>query len=87
MGRAGMGFSIVAIAVGAVMYWAVTSQGHGFRLSTIGVILMIFGVVGLVVSVAVFAISRQNTGSRSRTYDREATDSAGRSAVVHEEMR
>jgi hypothetical protein len=36
MGRAGMGFSIVAIAAGAVMYWAVTSQGHGFRLCVNG---------------------------------------------------
>jgi hypothetical protein len=35
-----MFFSVLAIAVGAVMYWAVTSQGHGFRLSTVGVILM-----------------------------------------------
>jgi hypothetical protein len=86
MGRAGMGFSIVAIAVGAVMYWAVTSQGHGFRLSTVGVILMVFGVVGLVSSIAIFVSSRSGSG-RHRTYDREATDSAGRSTVVHEEVR
>ena len=38
MGRTGMFFSTLAIAAGAVMYWAVTSQGHGFRLSTVGVI-------------------------------------------------
>ena len=87
MGRAGMGFSIVAIAAGAVMYWAVTSHGHGFRLSTVGVILMIAGAVGLVVSIVVFSMSRQATGSRQHTYDREATDSEGRSTVVHEEVR
>ena len=87
MGRAGMGFSIVAIAVGAVMYWAVTSQGHGFRLTTVGVILMIFGGVGLVTSLVVFMTSRRQTGGRRHTYDREATDGTGRSTVVHEEVR
>ena len=27
---------MISIVAGAVMYWAVTSQGHGFRLSTVG---------------------------------------------------
>jgi len=31
MGLTGMVFSTIAIAAGAVMYWAVTTQGHGFR--------------------------------------------------------
>ncbi len=35
MGRAGMVFSVIAIAAGAVMYWAVTSHGTGFRISTV----------------------------------------------------
>ena len=86
MGRTGMGFSIVAIAAGAIMYWAVTTQGHGFRLSTVGVILMIAGGVGLIVSTTVFAVSRP-AGSRHRTYDREATDEQGGSTTVHEELK
>jgi hypothetical protein len=87
MGLVGMFFSMVAIAAGAVMYWAVTTtQNHGFRLSTVGVILMIIGAVGLVASAIVFATSRRSTGSRHHTYDREATDSLGRSTEVHEEV-
>lgn len=86
MGRAGMVFSIIAIAAGAVMYWAVTSQGTGFRISTVGVILMVVGGVGLVTSAIVFAVSRRPAGSRDHTYDREATDAQGRSATVHEEV-
>jgi len=87
MGKAGMFFSTVAIAAGAVMYWAITTtQGHGFRLSTVGVILMIVGAIGLVVSTIVFAMSRNSAGSRHHTYDREATDSLGRSTAVHEEV-
>jgi glucose uptake protein GlcU len=87
MGLTGMGFSIVAMAVGAVMYWAVTAQGHGFRLSTVGIILMIVGAIGLVISTIVFGSSRRSTGSRHHTYDRQVTDAQGRSAAVHEEVR
>ena len=86
MGLTGMAFSIVAIAAGAVMYWAVTAQGHGFRLSTLGIIFMIVGAVGLVISTIVFSMSRRPTGSRHHTYDREVTDAQGRSAMVHEEV-
>jgi hypothetical protein len=87
MGLVGMFFSMVAIAAGAVMYWAVTTtQDHGFRLSTVGVILMIVGAVGLVASAIVFATSRRSTGSRHHTYDRAATDSLGHSTEVHEEV-
>src|SRR6202140_2864615 len=86
MGLAGMVFSMIAIAAGAVMYWAVTSQGHGFRLSTVGVILMVVGAVGLVISSVIFATSRRPAGSRNRTYDKQVTDPQGRTAAVHEEV-
>ena len=86
MGLTGMVFSTISIAVGAVMYWAVTTQGHGFRLSTVGVILMVVGAIGLVASTIVFAMSRRPPGSRNHTYDRVATDSQGGSAAVHEEV-
>jgi len=87
MGLLGMGFSIVAIAAGAVMYWGVTAQGHGFRLSTVGVILMVVGAIGLVASTIIFSISRRPAGSRHHTYDRQMTDAQGRSTAVHEEVR
>jgi len=87
MGLVGMFFSTVAIAAGAVMYWAVTTtQGHGFRLSTVGVILMVIGAVGLIASAIVFATSRRSTAGRHHTYDREATDSQGRLTEIHEEV-
>lgn len=88
MGLTGMVFSTISLAVGAVLYWGITStQGHGFRLSTVGVILMVVGGIGLVVSGTVFASSRRSAGgSRHRTYDREATNAQGQSTVVHEEV-
>jgi hypothetical protein len=87
VGRTGMVFSIIAFVAGAIMYWAVTSQPHGFRLSTVGVILMIAGAVGLVTSLVVFGMSRRPARPGHHTYDREATDSEGRSTALHEEVR
>jgi len=86
MGLTGMVFSVISIAAGAVMYWAVTSQGHGFRLSTVGVILMVVGAVGLVISTVIFAMARRPAGGGKRTFDRSVTDTAGRTAEVHEEV-
>jgi hypothetical protein len=87
MGLTGMVFSIIAAAAGAIMYWGVTyTQSTGFRLSTVGVILMIVGAVGFVVSAVVFATSRSGN-PRRRTYDRTAVDRQGGVAEVHEESR
>jgi hypothetical protein len=82
-----MAFSTISIAAGAIMYWAITAQGHGFRYSTIGVVLMIVGAIGLIVSAAVYSTSRRPSGRGHHTYDREVTDAQGRSTAVHEEVR
>ena len=87
MGLAGMALSAIAAAAGAIMYWAVTYQGHGFRLSTVGLILMIAGAAGFVVSTIIFAISRREVGTGRRSMSRETTDSEGRSTSVHEERK
>lgn len=87
MGLKGMGFSVIAIAAGAVMYWAVTKQGSGFRLSTVGVILMVIGAAGFVISSIVFAASRRPSGSGHHTFDHEETDKQGQTTAVHEEVR
>jgi hypothetical protein len=87
MGLTGMGFSAVSITVGAVMYWAVTYQGHGFRFSTVGVILMVVGAIGLVVSTIVFAVSRHPAGGARHAYDRQTVDTEGRTTEVHEAVQ
>jgi beta-lactamase regulating signal transducer with metallopeptidase domain len=46
----GLGVGIFLIAVGAILKFAVADAVPGVALSTIGVILMIVGVVGLVIS-------------------------------------
>jgi hypothetical protein len=46
----GISISILFIALGAILTWAVTAEASGFSVNTVGVILMITGVIGLVVS-------------------------------------
>lgn len=45
-----IGTSILLIAVGAVLRFAVTVSTSGFNIHTIGVILMIVGAIGLLLS-------------------------------------
>ena len=45
-----IGFSLFAIAFGAILKFAVTAEVAGISISTIGVILMVVGVIGLIVS-------------------------------------
>jgi hypothetical protein len=46
----GIGTSLFLIAVGAILDFAVDVQTQGFNLHTIGVILMVVGALGFVVS-------------------------------------
>ena len=46
----GIGTSIFLIALGAILRWGVADAIEGINLATIGLILMIAGVLGLVVS-------------------------------------
>jgi hypothetical protein len=47
--------SMFLIAAGAIMRFAVTVQGHGFNVHTTGVVLMIVGAAGAVLSIAFWA--------------------------------
>lgn len=46
----GIGTSLFLVALGAILYFAVTASVSGLSLSTIGLILMIVGVIGLLIS-------------------------------------
>jgi hypothetical protein len=47
----GLGTSLFLIAVEAILRYAVTLTAHGFNLHTIGLILIVVGVIGLLISV------------------------------------
>jgi hypothetical protein len=61
----GLGVSLFLIAVGAILTWAVNASVSGLELNTIGVILMIVGVVGLVLSM-IFWSSWGGVGGTAR---------------------
>jgi len=47
------GLSLAAIAIGAILKFAVTTHVAGVDIGTVGVILMVVGLVGLVISLVV----------------------------------
>jgi hypothetical protein len=61
----GLGVSIFLIAVGAILTWAVNASVSGLELTTIGVILMVVGALGLVLSM-IFWSSWGGFGNASR---------------------
>jgi beta-lactamase regulating signal transducer with metallopeptidase domain len=64
----GIGTSIVLIAVGAILKWAVTATVSGVSIATIGTILLIVGILGLIISLLMTANA---FGPRDRTVVRE----------------
>lgn len=83
----GIAFSLLMIAGGAIMRYAVTIQGHGFNVHTTGMILMVVGAIGAVLSV-VFRASRGGVGRNRTTVVRRTTPaSEGSTTVVQERGR
>jgi len=64
-----LGTSLVLIAVGAILRFAVNVSTHGFNIHTVGVILMIVGVVGLIISLLWMMVWRDRA-ARTRYVDR-----------------
>jgi Domain of unknown function (DUF6458) len=62
------GTSLFLIAVGAILYFAVNATVSGISITTVGLILMIIGVVGLVLSL--FFMSRRRTVVEERPVSR-----------------
>jgi hypothetical protein len=56
-----IGSSILVIALGAILRFAVTAHVKGFDIQTAGTVLLVVGIIGLVLSlVYTFVWSRQN---------------------------
>ncbi len=51
----GIGVSLLLIAVGAILTWAVTATTSGIDVNTVGVILMVVGFVGLLLSLVLWS--------------------------------
>ena len=62
----GISVSLLLIAAGAILKWAVTATTSGINLDTVGVVLMVVGAAGLVLSLF-FWSSWGGFGARART--------------------
>ena len=66
----GIGVSLLLIAAGAILTWAVTATVSGVSIHTIGVILMVVGIIGLLLSLMFWSSwgGPGYWGGRRRTY-------------------
>ena len=62
----GTGVSLILIAAGAILTWAVNATVSGLNIHTVGIILMVVGAVGLVLSL-IFWSSWGGVGGTRRT--------------------
>jgi hypothetical protein len=67
----GIGTSIFLIAVGAILRFAVTADISGLELSTVGVILMVVGVLGLLLSILAMTLWADRAGRGDRAVVRD----------------
>jgi hypothetical protein len=67
----GIGTSLFLIAVGAILYFAVNASISGLSIATVGLILMIVGVIGLVISLFFLSSMRRGPAERTVVRDRD----------------
>jgi hypothetical protein len=58
-----IGSSIVLIAVGAILKWAVTAHLSGINLQTAGTVLLVLGIVGLLLAIMYTFLSTRRTAT------------------------
>ena len=83
----GLGVSLVLIAAGAILAWGITDEPSGLDLDAIGVILIVIGIVGFVLSMLLWR-SFWGPGYFTRTrstYVEGAAPAARRTTYVEEE--
>ena len=73
----GIGTSIFLIALGAILRFAVTATVSGIEIATVGTILLVVGIIGLLISLLYTTI----WADRTRPVDRTAAPPTEREVV------
>jgi hypothetical protein len=63
----GIGVSLILIAAGAILTWAVNATVSGVDINAVGVILMVVGAIGLFLSLMFWSTWGGFGGARRRT--------------------
>ncbi|HYR63856.1 MAG TPA: DUF6458 family protein [Actinomycetota bacterium] len=79
----GLGTCIFLIALGAILDFAVTVNTPGFNVHTVGLILMVVGVIGLLMSMVFW---NSWGGLHRRTVYNEGVPAPRRRRIVEEEV-
>jgi len=58
-----LGVSLFLVAVGAILHWAVTATFAGIDIQVVGTILIVVGVVGFAISLALYLSARNRPGA------------------------
>lgn len=74
----GLGTSIFLLAVGAILKYAVTDSISGVELGTVGVILMVVGAIGLLISLLYMTILGDRRRGTAVVDDRPVVDTRPR---------
>jgi hypothetical protein len=67
----GIGVSLFLIAAGAILIWGVTGEAAGVDIDAIGVILLIVGAIGILLSMIFWSSWGGFGGRRRETYVEE----------------
>ena len=67
----GIGTSLFLIAVGAILYFAVDADVSGLSITTVGLILMVVGIIGLAISLFFLSRSRRSPVADDRPVARD----------------
>jgi hypothetical protein len=78
----GIVISMLAITAGAIMRYAVSAQGQGFNVHTTGMVLMVVGIIGAVLSIAFWASWGGFRIGRRGTVSQPAVVSGGRTTTT-----
>jgi hypothetical protein len=85
----GVGVSLILVAVGAVLAWAVDVSTSGFNVNTVGYILLVVGIIGLILSM-IFWSSWAGPGffaqGRSRRVVEEDVVDRPRRRIIEEDL-
>lgn len=67
MRTSGIGGSLALLAVGAILYFAVTVETSGFNINIAGIIMMFVGAIGLVATMAMGATREHTVVEKDRS--------------------
>ena len=82
----GISVSLLMVAAGAIMRFAVSVEGSGWNVGTVGMILMVVGGIGVALSIAYWA-SWGGFGSRPGANTSAGVSAQGTTTVRETEVR